>query len=404
MEESPFNGGRTPRGIFFMGNNIFEAFFVYLYRKRWLLIANFIVMFAAACVYAFVILKKEYAASVTFLPPSSESVSPVSLLNFTMPSLSTGGGSSDQIEVIFNSNHTKRLIIDEFGFIEYFKLEESPNKFALASRRLKRYVSLRVAEKGGLGMSRAVSYTLSCYHHSPDTAKMMVDFTFAVIDSAVREISVDKARRNRQFIERQIELQSEKMDSLQTAFLEFQNVNKAYNMPEQARLSLKIYADLKATSLMNELRLSSLKSEFSGTTHEIAELRRNQRVIDAKLKEYETGNDPNVVPSLDLSTRLMPEYGLMARDIEVQNQLVLFLTRECEQARLQESKDISPLIVVDPSFVPEYKIRPARLTIVLKIVLAANLLFLGALTHLFALSHAKRSGKLDSLLKSIKQD
>jgi capsule polysaccharide export protein KpsE/RkpR len=309
----------------------------------------------------------------------------------------------DQVEVVFQSSTIKRRIIDEFGLISYFKLEKSKNQFMLAAKRLKKYVMLGINEKGSLGMSKVHSYSITCFHPSPDTARLMVDFTFAIIDSAVREISIDKAQRNRQFVERQIVVQNEKMDSLQAVFQEFQNANKAYNVPEQARLSLMAYADLKAAAQLNELRLAALSREFSGSTHEITELRRKQRVYEAKLNEYESGQSPGVIPSLDLSSRLYPEYAKMLRDIEVQNQLILFLTKEYEQARLQEVRDVSPLIVVDPPFVPEYKSRPKRLQIILAVVFAEGLIFLGFLTYIFVFRAVVKSGKLDSFMKSVKQ-
>lgn len=386
-----------------MGNNIFEAFFVYLYKKRWLIAVNLLIACAAGWTYAFVILKKEYSATVTFLPPAGESVSAMSLLNLSMPSLSAAGASPEQVEVVFYSNVIRRRIINEFNLVKYFKLEKSKNKFVLASKALKKNVTLASNEKGGLGMSKTISYDIACYHSSPDTARMMADFTFAIMDSAVREISIDKAQRNRIFVEKQIEVQNLKMDSLQTVFQEFQNVNKAYDVPEQARLSLKAYADLKAAAVMNELRLSSLRGEFSGATHEIAELRRNQRVYEAKLREYESAENPNVIPSLDMTSKLFPEYAKMLRDIEVQNQLILFLTKELEQARLQEARDVSPLIVVDPPFVPEYKSRPRRVLVIAAVVIAENLLFFGLLAYLFAFGVASKSGRFESLRNSIRQ-
>jgi len=387
-----------------MGTNIFEAFFVYLYKRRWLIVVNFLIACVAGWAYAFVILKQEFSASVTFLPPAGESVSAMSLLNLSMPGLSAAGASSEQVEVVFYSNVIKRRIIDEFDLVKYFKLEKSKNKFVQTSQRLNKNVTLTANEKGGLGMSKTISYDIACYHTSPDTARLMADFTFAIMDSAVREISIDKAQRNRIFVERQIEVQNLKMDSLQAVFQEFQNTNKAYNVPEQAKLSLKAYADLKAVAVMNELRLSALRNEFSGSTHEIAELRRSQRVYDSKLREYETAESPDVIPSLDKSSKLYPEYAKMLRDIEVQNQLILFLTKELEQARLQEARDVSPLIIVDPPFVPEYKSRPKRLIVIAAVALAENLLFFGLLAYLFAFGVASKSGRFESLRNSIRQD
>jgi uncharacterized protein involved in exopolysaccharide biosynthesis len=385
-------------------NNIFDAFCAYLYKKRWLLVVNFVIVCAVGWIYSFIILKPEYSATVTFLPSSGDNSSgALSLMNLSSASISLGGAAPEQVEVVFHSNTIMRQIIDKFDFIKYFKLEKSKNKFVLAAKSLKKYVILDANEKGGFGLTKTVSYDITAYHRSPDTAKLIVDFTFALVDSAVREISSDKAQRNRIFVERQIEIQNKKMDSLQVMFQEFQNTNKAYNVPEQAKLSLKAYADIKAAAIMNELRLASLRSEFSGSTHEISELTRNQRVYEAKLKEYETGENPNVMPSLDKTSKLFPEYAKMQRDIEVQNQLILFLTKEYGQARLQEVKDVSPLIIVDHAFVPEYKSRPKRIFIILTVVFAESVLFLGVLTYLFAYKTALKSGRFDSLLNTIKQ-
>jgi tyrosine-protein kinase Etk/Wzc len=389
-----------------MNTGIIDAFCAYLYKKRWLLIVNFLIACAAGWIYTFSMLKKEYSATVTFLPPAGESgMSALSLMNLSAATLSLGGGASaEQVEVVFQSNATKRRIIDEFNLIKYFELEKSKNPFVLAAKRLKKYVILESVEKGGLGMTKTVSYSITCYNPSPDTAKMMADFTFAIVDSVICEISIDKAQRNRMFVERQIAFQNEKMDSLQTVFQAFQNTHKAYDVPEQAKLSLQAYADLKAAALLNELKIASIRNEFTGQTHEMSELKRNQRVYDAKLKEYETGESPNVIPSLDRSSKLFPEYAKMLRDIEVQNQLILLLTKEFEQARLQEARDVSPLIIVDPPFVPEYKARPGRLLVLITVVFVENMLLLGILAYFFYFRHIlAKSDRFGALIKAIKQ-
>jgi len=386
---------------------VFDAFCAYLYKKRWLLIVNFVIVCAAAGAYTFLLLKKEYSATVTFLPPTTESgMSALSQMNLSASALFLGGGAAaEQVEVVFNSNATKRKIIDKFNLIKYFELEDSPNQFVLAVKRLKKYAILDATDKGGLGMTKTVSYNITCYHPSPDTAKMMVDFTFGIVDSVICEISIDKAQRNRIFIEKQIAIQNEKMDSILAIFQTFQNTHKAYDVPEQAKLSLQVYADLKSIAILNELKIAAIKNEFIGQTHEMAELKRNQRVYETKLKEYEAGENPNVIPSLDRSSKLFPEYAKMLRDIEVQNQLILLLTKEFEQARLQEARDVSPLIIVDPSFIPEYKSRPKRMMVLLTVIFAENMFLLGILAYIFYLKHVlTKSERFNAFVKAIKQD
>jgi capsular polysaccharide transport system permease protein len=347
-----------------------KPYILLLWKKRWFLFVNAVLAGTLAVVFAFFIARMEYCSEATFLPPFGSSGSLLSMMggNSVLGMLSSGDESGDNIEAVFDSKRLKRKVIEKFNLYDNYKLQKSVNKFELAVKQMQKQVLLSTTMKGkGIGMSKTVSYSIRCYHTSPDTALQMAEFVFASVDSAIREVSIDKAQRSRIFVEKQIAVQNKKMDSLQMIFLEFQNTNKAYDIPEQAKLSLKMYADIKASAIMNELRLASLKNEFSGSTHEMLELKRSQRVYDAKLREYEMGDDPNIMPSLDKTSRLFPEYTKMLRDIEVQNQIILFLTKEYEQARLQEVRDVSPLLLIDPPYEAEYKSRPKRIKIIVAI-------------------------------------
>ena len=86
-----------------------------------------------------------------------------------------------------------------------------------------------------------------------------------------------------------------------------------------------------------------------------------------KLNELETTTVKDVIPSLSFSSKLLPKYTNLIRDIEVQNALILLISKELEQAKMQESRDISSLIIIDPSYIPEYKARPKRLHVMVTI-------------------------------------
>ena len=101
----------------------------------------------------------------------------------------------------------------------------------------------------------------------------MADFTFGLLDSAVRSISIDRARRNRMFIEDQLNLNKLKLDSLQSVLYNFQIENKAYDISEQIKLSLKNYAEIKSAALFNELKLKALQKGFSQSTPAIMDLK-----------------------------------------------------------------------------------------------------------------------------------
>ena len=119
-------------------------------------------------------------------------------------------------------------------------------------------------------------------------------------------------------------------------------------------------------TLFNELKLKALQKGFSQSTPAIMDLK-TESVYKNKLNELETTTVKDVIPSLSFSSKLLPKYTNLIRDIEVQNALILLISKELEQAKMQESRDISSLIIIDPSYIPEYKARPKRLHVMVTI-------------------------------------
>jgi capsule polysaccharide export protein KpsE/RkpR len=242
-------------------------------------------------------------------------------------------------------------------------MAKNQNKFENTLKLLDKCLMLETDSRGNLGFAKTVSFTLTAYHNSPDTAFLMVNFAYNLLDSAVRSVSSDRAHRNRVFVEGQLSRSKEVLDSLQKAMRQFQVQNKAYDIPEQLKLSIRAYSDLKAMLLESELRMQAIHNEFSGETPELVSLQKETRAAQEKLDQIEKHQSPDVMPGLESSTKLMPEYANLMRDLEIQDQLIVFISRELEQAKLKESKNISGLVVVDPAFIPEYKARPKRVKI-----------------------------------------
>jgi len=380
-----------------------QEFIVFLWKRKQFLIINFIVIALAGWAFAWFFAKKEFQSQVIFLPPTGETSNPLSIMGIAIPSMSESSIMTEQIETIFHSKAIKRQIIERFNFYNVFKLKKSVNKFELAVKKLRTYVMLQAVEHGSMGFEKIVSYTITCYHPSADTAKMVSEFAFSLLDSSVRNISMGRANRNRQFIEHQLAEHKAALDSLQKAFQKFQINNKAYIVPEQVKLSLKTYADLKSAAIINELKIKALEREFERSIPELEELKKTQLLYNQKLVQLESEQGPSVLPSLELGTQLVPAYMNLYREMEVRNEVIIMLEREYEQARLQEMKNISSLVIVDPPYVPVYKARPKRV-ILLGLTLAVEHLFiLLFLSYQFYFTRIfLKHEKVQKLLKAMK--
>lgn len=380
-----------------------DKFILFLWGRRKSILIISSVIFVWAVVDAFLLTKVEYKATTTFFPPPGGSAS-ISYMGIALPSMASAEIQNEQIDVIFKSTAIKRRIIDQFNFYDLFKIKQGKKgSFDLVLKRLPKYVKMENMEKGSMGFEKIVSYEISCFHPSPDSAKMLCEFAFSLLDSSVKDISMNRAHRNRLFVEEQLDKNKKILDSTQKAYTDFQIANKAFLVPEQIKMSLKTYADVKSAAILNDLKMSALQHEFSGDLPELDELKKNSDLYNQKLSEIEAATSPGVVPSLGFSAKLLPLYLKLSRETEVENQVVLLLSREREQARLQEAKNISSLLVVDPPYVPTYKARPKRIIVFGTTLFSLNLVLFIFLGYRFYFANVvMKNDKFRSMIQAIK--
>lgn len=381
--------------------------YILVFTRKWRTLAgHFIFICIVAFVYVFFIRKIEYKSSITFLPPPGGSSSSLANLmgELSLPSMSSSEIIPEQIQTIFESSAIKRKIIEKFNLYNHYKLRKNRAKFILAQKRLSKDLILSSEEIGSIGLAKITSYSLDAFHTSSDTAFEMVNYAFSLMDSMVQTISADRAHKNRLFIEEQLNKNKVKLDSLQIVMQEFQSENKAYDIPEQIKMTIAAYAQLKATILANEVRMNSLKNDFSGSTPEIAELENQNKAYEQKLLQLETKESPDALPSFASSLKLAPKYANLIRDLEVQNQVILLLTKEFEQAKIKEVKYVSSLAIIDPAYIPEYKARPKRILEIgiLCGIYMAFILFCYACTAIYSL-HIKTNPAYKKILETLKE-
>lgn len=375
-------------------------YFLVFIRRRKAIVINFVLIFIVAVLYAFVITKKEFKAEIVFLPPTSEgSLEGISLGGLMLPSMSSSEILPEQIVTIFSSKALKRKIIDKFELYKHYRLQKNINKFEFALKALNKDILLEAEEKGSMTFSKTVSFELKAFHSSPDTVFQMANYSFELLDSAVRAISTDRAHRNRVFIENQLEKNKVILDTVNNKMQDFQIRYKAYNITEQAKMTIAAYAQLKSAMQLNEIQMQAIKREFSGETPELNALRKTNEAYQSKLSQLETRDTPDALPSLQGATKLVPQYTNLLRDIEVQNQVILLLTRELEQAKIKEDKNVSSLFIVDPAYVPAYKFRPKRM-VILAIWISTYMIFI--LLYILIMEVYRIQLKDGKIMRSIK--
>lgn len=354
-------------------------FLIYLVRmRRWLLV-HFVLSMVAATVIAFLI-PKSYSSSLTFLPPEGGGGIGLSGLLSGMEGLSTGGHtvvSADQVRSIFEGEQLQRRLIADLHLERHYKIDTTaPGRIHKTRRALAENLELASDEQMGVGLSSISAFTIKCTDESPDTAALIVRHAFKMLDSAIRETNVEQARRNRVFLESQLDKRLKQMREEQGALTAFQKKTKIYNASAQAEASLKSASELRARLIEQQTLASMIRNSDGPASSKYAAVQAMISALKTQLANLETKNDADVLPGLNRGADLSAEYLQLYSYVEISSKVVFLLSQQLEMYRLDESRLFSSMSVVSDAQIADYKSAPKRVLVILLLVVGEHLFLL----------------------------
>lgn len=180
------------------------------------------------------------------------------------------------------------------------------------------------------------------------------------------DLAITEAQQRRQFFERQIQGNKEKLIAAQQA-LQQSGINQGV-MRAEPKAAAEGYAALKAQVTAEEVHLQSLRSF---TTTDAPEFRRAQSTLNAlqlQLKRYETNGNSEQGSGSDYINKY--------REFKYEEALFDLFSKQYEMAKLDESRDAALIQVIDPATPPDRKSKPRRFLIVGAAMLITELLLL----------------------------
>ena len=357
-----------------------------------------------AIYYCFFLTKTQFLSSAVFIT-NQDNKSSFNFLPVNIPELTNGSDfSPDQIQILFESISIQKQILEKFNFYNKYKLEKSANKLKLSLKMLQKDINLETTEKGSLGITDILSFSIKCYHTSPDTAYMMAQYSFDLLDSAITKISSSKANRTKNFIACQLTAATNALDSLQHTYNEFQKRNKAYEMPEQLKLTIGAYGDLNAPYQANEIKINSMLTEMQSNSPSIIALKKENSILLEKMRNLEAKNNTDILIGFNKYSDLFPQFSNLFRNLETQTKLVSYLTQQHEEAKIKEAKDISSLIMIDKPLISQYKERPKRILLLVEILVIyfSTLFALLSLIYIYK-NFIKKSSVYNEIITNLKK-
>lgn len=201
--------------------------------------------------------------------------------------------------------------------------------------------------------------------------------TVAYLDrltSLMNDLGTSSAQRERIFLEQRLKGLSKELDASVAALGQFSSQNATIDIQKQGTATLEAASRLQAQLIAAQTELSSLKERFADGSAQVrsaqagvAELQRRLNTISGmgqKANSDDLQND-QIAPSIRKLPLLAGRYAELYRDVQNKEALFQTLTKQYELARVEESKVVPPVRILQPASTPEKKSGPHRSIIIL---------------------------------------
>jgi len=361
------------------------SFFLF-WKSRKFIVKNVIVV-AISSIIISLLLPKWYASKAVVLSSGAgqfnflSSISPIPVADF---GLSTINEDINNFIAILQSRTVKEYMVKKFNLVDRYKQRDI--EFAIEAFEEK--MELEVTEEGTL--------EITIIDKDPLIAKEMVTEVLFMLDQINQSIGMEAGKYNREFLEDRININKKDLEKAELALKTFQEktgiidlvaqLSSTMQMSAQAYNSIfEAYTALYAKKIETETELAVAKTTLSNNNPTIMQLEKllNEQTIqleqimirlDEKLQYLLSNISPaqiDTIPNIEFSVSFntLPSLGLenarLIREVELQSTIQEILIPQFEQAKLEETKNIPTLQIIDKPKVAINKTKPKRSLIVI---------------------------------------
>ena len=313
------------------------------------------------------VLPKWYVSSLTFIIEEGDKSSLLSSIMGNIPLPFTQGLATpaDKYIAILKSRRVLDEVVDEFDLKELYNKKYIEDVYKV------------LLNNSGFIDNEDGTVTISClYKHDPEKAAEMANYFFVVAESVSVELTQERVRRFRQYMESALEDAYKKMAIAEDSLNVFQNSQNVISIEEQLGVLIEQIALLEVQKISLEVQRDYLKSIHTEDNPDVKSLTANIDIISGKIKALKESSDYSNIPFDDVPDLGMTYFRLF-RSIEIKQKILEFLVPQVEQARLEEKKTSSNLIVLDWAVPFERKAKPKRAFVCIVITFLSLFLSVG---------------------------
>jgi uncharacterized protein involved in exopolysaccharide biosynthesis len=269
---------------------------------------------------------------------------------------------------VLSSRTTQEKIVEQFQLTEvygnpwlHWQTDEED-----ACKQLEYNTEISEDRKSGI-------ITISVVDHDRQRAAALAGGYVDQLNRLITTLSTSTAGRERQFLEQRLAEIKKDLDEASQRLSEFSSQNVTLDPKEQGRATVDAAAKLQAELMAAESELSGLQTMYTANNvrvdslrARIAELKKQLGNLSGKtgaseFSTIDTTNSDMPFPSIRQLPRLDATYVDLFRRAKIEEALYQALTQQYEMAKVQETKEIPTVRVLDKANIPKKKWGPHRL-------------------------------------------
>ena len=312
------------------------------------------------------ILPKWYASQASIISSGSGTSNFLSMLSgIPMGDFGLAGLNEDisSYIAILESRSVRETIVKKFDLIKRY--ESKDIEFAMET--LSEYIELKVSEEGSL--------VITVLDKDPIVARDIANELILQLDEVNRRISSEKGYFNREFLEGRLLQNREDLEIAENRLKQFQQTYGLIDVPSQVTAAIETYAQIYAKKIEIDLQFEIANFTYTSDDPKVLQILNMKNGLNRLLDEMTTqGDSKNVLIAFKDLPDLGLKYARLYREVELQSKIMEFLLPQYEQARMEETKNIPSLQVIDMPYIAINKTKPQRSLIVIATAFMASLL------------------------------
>lgn len=361
-----------------------------LFKHKYLILSTVFLATVASIVVAFM-LPVWFKSTTNVVPPQTEdsglggAISGLSnaLKDFGLSQLSGAGGDTYTFMVVLESRTVIDSLIKKYDLAKEYEIPYSEMDLLREAFSENIYVSY---EKEG-------NYIISIWDKEPERAANIAnDYVQIANDLAVKVFRQEKTL-SRKHLEKRVSVLDSVLTEIGDSLSKFTKSTMMFAPEEQARSVSEALAELKANKIQSDIMYNFYKKNYGDDypyTQFYKEMKaQTEQQVSTALEKPGFAGDFSIRNASDVTVQYFKYYT----EYETYSKVKAFLLPMLEEARLDESKQVKNLYVIDEAIPALKKDKPRRSVIVIGSFLAAVVFIIVLILMVYSFKNFKNKYK-----------